>query len=108
MFCRDSGVLCAVIGDLAFGENELVQQHAFRGNEGNASDFVPFALGFHHFAIETEQVSANQNNEEREKRFIIGWRCVDDSEALLLQRFCVFCVLLKGSKECLLSLLTTM
>lgn len=62
MFCRDSGVLCAIIGDLAFGENELVQQHAFRGNKGNASDFVPFALGFHHFTIETEQVSANQSN----------------------------------------------
>ena len=62
MFCRDSGVLCAVIGDLAFGENELVQQHAFRGNKGNASDFVPLALGFHHFTIEAKQVSANQNN----------------------------------------------
>lgn len=84
MFCRDSGVLRAIIGDFAFGKNELVQENILRGNEGNTSDFVPFPLGFHHFTIETEQVSTIQSDPNERKRFIIGGGCVDDLEALLL------------------------
>lgn len=60
-FGSDSGVLRAVIRDFSFGKHVFVQQHALRGNQGNSSDLVPFALRFHHFAVETDKISVSQS-----------------------------------------------